>query len=303
MKPCLIIMAAGLGSRYGGMKQIDPVDGDRCAIIDYSIYDARRAGFEQIILVIKAEHEQDFNDTIVKRVGTNADIRFVYQDITNLPIGIAMPEGRVRPWGTAHAVLSAKDRVEGPFAVINADDFYGRQAFAQIYQFLTDGHATNAHAMVGFRLRNTLTDNGFVSRGCCRMDEEGLLTEIIERTHIEKRADGIAYTEDDGANWTELAPDTLVSMNIWGFGADMMDEIDNRFGPYLRANLVDNPLKLEYFLPYVPDCLIQEKVATVTVLPTEDKWYGVTHPEDMPTVRQAIADMKLEGRYPAHLWG
>ncbi len=302
MKPCLIIMAAGLGSRYGGMKQIDPVDQDGCAIIDYSIYDARRAGFEQIILVIKKENEADFRDTVVKRAGASAHIQFAYQDLSKVPEGIQIPAGRTKPWGTAHAVLCANDLVSGPFAAINADDFYGRRAYEQVHRFLCAGHGDNAHAMVGFRIKNTITDNGSVSRGVCQTDRSGHLTEIIERTRIEKRDCGIAFTED-GKSWTPLDPDTLVSMNMWGFGSAMMGEIERRFGPYLKENLSGNPQKLEYFLPYVPDRLIKEGVGSVAVLPTEDKWHGVTYADDMPAVREAIAALKQTGQYPERLWG
>ncbi|MDL2206664.1 nucleotidyltransferase [Eubacteriales bacterium OttesenSCG-928-N13] len=302
-KPALIIMAAGLGSRYGGLKQIDPVDDQGCAIIDYSIYDARRAGFEQIILVIKPELEQDFRDTILKRVDGAAQIQFAYQTMDKIPDGIAIPEGRTKPWGTAHAVLCAKELVNGAFAVINADDFYGRNAYQQIFDFLNASKDDRAHAMVGYRLSNTLTEFGYVSRGVCQVDAESRLTRIIERVRIERHEGAIAYTEDGGQSYTNLAPDTLVSMNLWGFGASMMNEIEQHFKPFLLENLPENPLKTEYFLPYVPDLLIREGVATVTVLPTEDRWYGVTYHEDMPYVRASIAGLREQGIYPARLWG
>ncbi len=301
-KPCLIIMAAGLGSRYGGLKQIDPVDTDGCAIIDYSIFDAVRAGFEQIILVIKREIEQDFIDTVVKRTQGRVKLQFSYQDLLNVPEGVSIPEGRVKPWGTAHAVLSAKNLVDGPFAAINADDFYGRHAYQQIFDFLNGRKDPSQHAMVGFRLKNTLTDFGYVSRGVCQTDAEGYLTSIIERVRIEKYDGGIGFTEDNGQTYTNLAPDTLVSMNMWGFGSSMMGEIERRFKQYLLENIPKNPLKCEYFLPYVPDCLIREGAGSVSVLPTEDHWYGVTYSEDMPFVRERIARLKSEGHYPEHLW-
>ena len=302
MKPALIILAAGLGSRYGGMKQIDPVDRDGCAIIDYSIYDAHRAGFEQIILVIKKEHQQDFEQTVIARTNGKVDIQFAYQSLDMLPEGIEIPEGRTKPWGTAHAALCAKDLVNGPFTAINADDFYGASAFKQIHDFLIAGHGDDAHAMVGFRARNTMTENGSVSRGVCKTDADGDLTEIIERTRIEYHNGDIAYTEDGGKTYTAISPDTLVSMNMWGFGASMMNELERRFAPFLKENLPKNPLKLEYFLPYVPDCLIKEHKGTVKVLPNEDKWYGVTYADDMPMVREAIVALKDKGAYPEHLW-
>ena len=302
MKPCLVIMAAGLGSRYGGMKQIDPVDADGCAIIDYSIFDAHRAGFEKVILVIKREHEEAFRDTVLRRVGGKVCIEFAYQGLEPIASDIAIPEGRQKPWGTAHAVLCAKPHVEGAFAAINADDFYGYSAFRQIHDFLAADHGEAAHAMIGFRIKNTVTENGFVSRGVCRVDGSGFLREIIERTHIAYHDGGIAFTEDAGETWTTLEPDTLVSMSIWGFGASMMGEIERRIAPFFRENLPSNPLKTEFFLPYVPDQLIKESVGSVKVLPNEEKWYGVTYAEDMPAVRRAIADLKASGSYPARLW-
>lgn len=301
-KPCLIIMAAGLGSRYGGLKQIDPVDAHGCAIIDYSIFDATRAGFEQVILVIKPELEQDFDETVVKRLAGRVKIQYAYQSLNDVPAGIAVPEERSKPWGTAHAVLSARKLVNGPFAAINADDFYGRHAYAQIFDFLSRQTADTAHAMIGYRLKNTITEHGYVSRGVCQVDANGHLTEITERLRIEKTGNGIGYTEDSGNTHVVLPPDTLVSMNMWGFGASMMVELENRFKQYLLTHLKTNPLKCEYFLPYVPDCLIKEHLATVSVLPNEDKWYGVTYAEDMPIVKAAIQQMRQEGIYPQNLW-
>ncbi len=300
-KPSIVVMAAGLGSRYGGLKQVAPVDDQGHVIIDFSIFDALRAGFEKVILVVKPENERDMREVIGRRIEKSADVRYVFQRMDALPKGIEIPQGRTKPWGTAHAVLSAAAVVDEPFAVINADDFYGRGAFEQIFQFLSSQARPGLHAMVGYRLENTLTDNGYVSRGVCTLDGEGYLSGIVERTHIEKRPGGAAFTEN-GTDYFPLPGETLVSMNLWGFARDMMDEIERGFEPFLRQNLSVNPLKCEYFLPFVPDQLIRQGRARVRVLPTAEKWYGVTYHEDMPMVRQAIAQMKREGIYPEKLW-
>ncbi len=303
-KPVLIIMAAGMGSRYGGLKQIDPVDQDGHIIMDFSIYDAVKAGFEKVIFIIKKENEQDFRETIGDRMAQRIEVEYVFQDIAALPDGFAVPEGRVKPWGTAHAVLSCLSVVDGPFAVINADDYYGQQAFQMIYDYLASHEDTDRYqyTMVGYLLENTLTENGHVARGVCETNADGKLTEITERVRIEKRADGPAYTEDDGATWTPLAGDTVVSMNMWGFTNSMLPEIRDRFAAFLSENLSKNPLKCEYFLPFVVDELIREDKAEVTVLKSKDRWYGVTYREDKPVVVAAIQSLKDQGLYPQKLW-
>lgn len=303
-KPILIIMAAGMGSRYGGLKQIDPVDEEGHIIMDFSIYDAVKAGFEKVIFIIKKENEQDFREKIGNRMEERIEVEYVYQDIENLPDGFAVPEGRVKPWGTAHAVLSCLPVVDSPFAVINADDYYGQQAFQMIYDFLSSHEDTDKfqYTMVGYLLKNTLTENGHVARGVCETDDNGKLTEITERVRIEKHEDGTAYTEDDGATWTFLPDETIVSMNMWGFTESMMPEIRDRFADFLTKNLTKNPLKCEYFLPFVVDELIQEGKAEVTVLKSKDRWYGVTYKEDKPTVVKAIQSLKDQGLYPQKLW-
>lgn len=303
-KPILIIMAAGMGSRYGGLKQIDPVDEEGHIIMDFSIYDAVKAGFEKVIFIIKKENEQDFREKIGNRMEERIEVEYVYQDIENLPDGFAVPEGRVKPWGTAHAVLSCLPVVDSPFAVINADDYYGQQAFQMIYDFLSSHEDTDKfqYTMVGYLLKNTLTENGHVARGVCETDDNGKLTEITERVRIEKHEDGTAYTEDNGATWTFLPDETVVSMNMWGFTESMMPEIRDRFADFLTKNLTKNPLKCEYFLPFVVDELIQEGKAEVTVLKSKDRWYGVTYKEDKPTVVKAIQSLKDQGLYPQKLW-
>lgn len=303
-KPVLIIMAAGMGSRYGGLKQIDPVDEQGHIIMDFSIYDAVKAGFEKVIFIIKKENEQDFREKIGDRLERRIQVEYVYQDMKNLPEGFTVPEGREKPWGTAHAVLSCLPVVDGPFAVINADDYYGQQAFRMIYDFLASHGDTDKYqyTMVGYMLEKTLTENGHVARGVCETDENGKLTKITERVRIEKHADGPAYTEDDGATWTSLPGDTTVSMNMWGFTESMLPEIRDRFAAFLRENLPKNPLKCEYFLPFVVDELIREDKAEVTVLKSRDRWYGVTYREDKPVVVKAIQDLKDQGLYPQGLW-
>ena len=304
-KPVLVIMAAGMGSRYGGLKQIDPVDEQGHIIMDFSIFDAKRAGFEKVVLIIKKENEADFKEAVGNRMAEQMEVAYVYQDLHNIPEGFEVPEGRVKPWGTAHAVLSAIDEIDGPFAVINADDYYGRDAFQVIYDYLATHEDDDKYryTMVGYKLENTVTDNGHVARGVCDTNEAGELVRITERTRIEKRNGGIAYSEDDGASWTELPGDTLVSMNMWGFTRSILDEIKAGFPAFLEKGLVSNPMKCEYFLPAVVSTLLEEGRATVAVLASADKWYGVTYKEDKPVVVQAIKKMKAEGRYPEKLWG
>ena len=304
-KPVLVIMAAGMGSRYGGLKQIDPVDEQGHIIMDFSIFDAKRAGFEKVVFIIKKENEADFKEAVGNRMAEQMEVAYVYQDLHNIPEGFEVPEGRVKPWGTAHAVLSAIDEIDGPFAVINADDYYGRDAFQVIYDYLASHEDDDKYryTMVGYKLENTVTDNGHVARGVCDTNEAGELVRITERTRIEKRNGGIAYSEDDGASWTELPGDTLVSMNMWGFTRSILDEIKAGFPAFLEKGLASNPMKCEYFLPAVVSTLLEEGRATVAVLASADKWYGVTYKEDKAVVVQAIKKMKAEGRYPEKLWG
>ena len=303
-KPVLVIMAAGMGSRYGGLKQIDPVDEDGHIIIDFSIYDAKRAGFEKVVFIIKKQDEADFKEAVGNRMEKLMDVSYAYQDMANIPEGFEVPEGRVKPWGTAHAVLSAIDAVDGPFAVINADDYYGSEAFKQIYDYLSthEDDEKYRYTMVGYKLENTVTDNGHVARGICTMNEAGELVKIEERTRIEKRNGGIAFTEDDGATWTEVPGETVVSMNMWGFTRSILDEIKEGFPAFLEKGLKENPMKCEYFLPSVVSDLLGEERATVSVLTSADKWYGVTYKEDKPVVVAAIKKLKEEGLYPERLW-
>lgn len=300
-QPVLVVMAAGMGSRYGGLKQIDPVDKEGHIIMDFSVYDAVKAGFKKVIFIIKKENEADFKAAIGDRLSKHLDVTYVFQDLKNLPEGYEVPEGRVKPWGTGHAVLSCIDEIDGPFAVINADDYYGANAFRMAYDFLTqnqDEDGIYRYMMVGYKLENTLTENGHVARGVCVTDEEGHLQKIHERTHIERHEGSVAYTEDEGKTWTALPQDSTVSMNMWGFSESILKELKARFPKFLEENLPVNPMKCEYFLLFVVDELLGENKATVKVLKSMDKWYGVTYKEDKPVVVAAIQRMKDEGLYP-----
>ena len=300
-QPVLVVMAAGMGSRYGGLKQIDPVDKEGHIIMDFSVYDAVKAGFKKVIFIIKKENEADFKAAIGDRLSKHLDVTYVFQNLKNLPEGYEVPEGRVKPWGTGHAVLSCIDEIDGPFAVINADDYYGANAFRMAYDFLTqnqDEDGIYRYMMVGYKLENTLTENGHVARGVCVTDEEGHLQKIHERTHIERHEGSVAYTEDEGKTWTALPQDSTVSMNMWGFSESILKELKARFPKFLEENLPVNPMKCEYFLPFVVGELLGENKATVKVLKSMDKWYGVTYKEDKPVVVAAIQRMKDEGLYP-----
>ncbi|GHU80879.1 nucleotidyltransferase [Clostridia bacterium] len=300
-KPVLVVMAAGLGSRYGGLKQIAPVDEAGHMIMDFSVYDAREAGFETVVFIVRPELEKEFREKIGGRMEPFMETRYACQLMTALPPGFAVPEGRVKPWGTAHAILSAKDQIGAAFAVINADDYYGANAFKAIYDFLSRKADDLHHAMVGYKIENTLTENGHVARGICSIDPDGRLTGITERTYVEPRPGGAAYREE-GGGFTFLPSGTMVSMNLWGFGISALSEIEERFPAFLAAGLEQDPLTCEYLLPSIPNALIAEHKAEVRVLAAADKWYGVTYARDMPKVREAIARMKAEGKYPGHLW-
>ena len=303
-KPVLVIMAAGMGSRYGGLKQIDPVDREGHIIMDFSIYDAKKAGFEKVVFIIKKENEKDFKDAVGRRIEKVMDTAYVYQELDSIPEGFAVPEGRVKPWGTAHAILCAAGEIDSPFAVINADDYYGRSAFEKIYQYLTthEDDEKYRYTMVGYRLINTVTDNGYVSRGVCALNEKNELVSVTERTRIEKRGSGVAYSEDGGSSWKEIDGNTLVSMNMWGFTESILEEIRSGFPAFLKKGLAENPMKCEYFLPSVVSDLLSAGKASVAVLESEDKWYGLTYKEDKPAVTAAVQKLKDSGRYPERLW-
>lgn len=303
-KPVLVIMAAGMGSRYGGLKQIDPIDEYGDKIIDFSIYDAVEAGFEKVVFIIKRGIEKEFKEEIGDRISKQVQVEYVYQELDVLPEGYRIPEGREKPWGTAHAVLCCQDVVTGPFAVINADDYYGKTAFKSIYDQLAavGDDDKYQYTMVGYQLYNTLTENGHVARGVCSTDADSMLTDIHERTRIEKHGEKAEFTEDGGETWTYLPEDTIVSMNMWGFTASILKELKERFAAFLEREAAANPQKCEYFLPFVVDELLKEDKARVTVLKSVDRWYGVTYKEDKDTVVRAIQDLKNQGQYPEKLW-
>ena len=304
-KPVLVVMAAGMGSRYGGLKQVDPVGNHGQLIIDYSIYDARRAGFETVVFVIKHEIEDTFKAAIGDRLSRVIDVKYAFQELSDLPEGYAVPEGRVKPWGTAHAILAARRVVDGPFAVVNADDCYGPEGFREIYRYLgshPDRPGCYEYAMVGYQLGNTVTEHGHVARGVCQENREGYLLRVTEHTHIEKDGADARFTEDGGATWTHLPGSTIVSMNLWGFTRSFLDEVQARFPAFLDRALAQDPLKAEYYLPGVVTQLLEEGRARVKVLRSSDKWYGVTYKEDKPQVVQAIAEKTAAGLYPDRLW-
>ena len=299
-EPTLVIMAAGMGSRFGGLKQMTPVDEEGHFIIDFSLYDAYRAGFRRVAFIIKREIEQTFRETIGARMEKIFHVDYVYQELDRLPEGFAVPEGRKKPWGTAHAVACCRGVVEGPFAVINSDDFYGRGAYEEIYRFLTENKAPHHYAMLGYQLRNTVTEFGSVARGVCHV-QDGMLLDITERTKIFKRGQDAAYTED-GETFVPLSGDSLVSMNFWGFTPEILDEIWDAFPAFLTENLPVNPEKCEFYLPTFVGSRLAEKKVSVRVLPCMETWHGVTYKEDLDSVKSAIGQLKREGKYPARLW-
>lgn len=298
-KPTLVVMAAGIGSRFGGLKQMTPVDAQGNSLLHYSLYDAYTAGFGKVVFIIKEAIAEDFKK-VTAGLERYLDVAYVYQELDKLPEGYAVPEGRVKPWGTGHAVLCAKDAIDGPFAVINADDFYGRGAYTAIADFFRSAHADNEYAMVGYLLRNAMTDNGYVARGVCEIEND-YLTGVTERTHIEKRGEDAAYTED-GTHYVPLSGNTVVSMNFWGFTPRILAELERRFPKFLDENLPVNPEKCEFFLPTVANAQIHEGLGTVRVLHTDEAWYGVTYREDLPSVQAAIAALHEAGVYPEVLF-
>ena len=298
--PILVIMAAGMGSRFGGLKQMQPMDAQGHFLMDFSIYDALRAGFGKVVCIIKKEMEADFEALIGKRVRPFIELQYVEQNLNMLPEGFCVPDGRTKPWGTAHAVMCAVKELDAPFAVINADDFYGREAFEAMGKFLREDRAETEHAMVGYLLKNTLTENGSVSRGQCSVDESGYLTGVVERTAIERKGDKVYYTEN--GEDVEVPEDTVVSMNMWGFRESLKTRFEQDFVKFLRETMPQNPMKAEYFLPLIPNAVIAEGSGTVKVLPSDARWYGVTYQNDLPGVLDAIQTMKDAGIYPAHLW-
>ena len=305
-KPILVVMAAGMGSRYGGLKQIDPVGCEGEAILDYSLFDAHEAGFDTAVIIIKEAIKKDFMETVGARLQkAPMEIRYAYQELEKLPTSYTVPEGRTKPWGTCHAVVCAREAIgDAPFAVINADDYYGKAAFKEIYNYLS-AHADDdkyRYCMVGYELGKTVTDNGSVARGVCQVNGEGFLESVVERTKIEKQADGVIRFTEDGSTWICLPEKTTVSMNMWGFTPSFAAESEARFPAFLDKALAENPMKGEYFLPSTVSALLAEDKATVKMLYSPDKWYGFTYAADKPVVVAALKTMTEQGLYPDGLW-
>lgn len=301
----LVILAAGLGSRYGGLKQLDPMTDAGNFIIDFSVYDAIRAGFDQAVFIIKRENLEQFRETIGNRIAKKIKVKYVFQDANDLPSGLKLPAGRTKPWGTGHAVWCARDLVTDNFAVINADDFYGAETFRHLAEHLSKPNLSGIpahHCMVGFRAGNTLTENGTVSRGVCEVGEDGRLIRVTERTKVEKRGRGAAYLDDDGTTWIELPFDTIVSMNCWGFTPDLFRHLETELRGFYEAAVPTNPLRCEFYLPFAVQAQMEAGLCDVAVYPTESVWQGVTYQEDKPHVKAAIADLIANGEYPADLW-
>ena len=301
-KPVLVVMAAGMGSRYGGLKQIDPIDKDGDIIIDFSIYDAIQAGFEKIVFIIKKENEADFRAAIGDRMSKHIQVEFVFQDLHNLPEGFEVPEGRVKPWGTGHAIMSCIDVIDGPFAVINADDYYGKEAYVKVHDYLVQDHPQDGPmhiCMAGFRLGNTLSDNGSVTRGVCHI-EDGKLVGVTETHNIFKTADGAETRNDDGTAET-LDTKSLVSMNMWGLTPEFMEILEKGFVEFL-GGIKEGDIKKEYLLPELIDQLIHSGKAAVDVLETKDEWFGVTYQEDKASVQAAFKKLTDDGVYPEGLY-
>lgn len=296
-EPSLVILAAGMGSRYGGLKQMDPVDEAGRVIIDYSIHDAIEAGFKNIVFIIKHAIEEDFKEIIGRRTEKLANVTYVYQEVDTLPEGYEVPADRVKPWGTAHAIMQIAGKVDGPFAVINADDYYGKDGYRLLYRFLTEEVADDKYCMIGYVLENTVSDHGHVARGVC-VTEDGYLKEIHERKQIEVHGDDIEFTLDGGTSWTKLDRQSVVSMNMWGFPNTLIQELETRFRAFLNAELERDPLKCEYLLPEVVEECLKAGTAKVKVFTSKDKWYGVTYKEDKEGVVKALKTLREDGLYP-----
>lgn len=300
MKPTLFVLAAGMGSRYGGLKQLDGVGPNGETIMDYSIYDAVNAGFGKLVFVIRKSFEEDFREKIVKKYEKKIPVELVFQELDILPEGFSVPEGRVKPWGTNHAVMMGKDVIHEPFAVINADDFYGRESYKVLADFLqTAGHSQNKYCMVGYRVGNTLSESGTVARGVCETDADGNLTGVVERTQV-KRIDGEVKYKDENDQWIAIPDNTPVSMNMWGFTPDYFKHSEEYFVNFLKENAGN--LKAEYFIPLLVNYLTVNKISTVKVLDTPSKWFGVTYAEDRPGVVEKLQKLADEGIYPSPIW-
>ena len=303
-KPVLVVMAAGMGSRYGGLKQIDPVGNCGEAMLDYSLYDAKEAGFETAVIIIKEAIKKDFMETVGKRLEKcPMEIRYAYQEMYKIPAGFSVPADRTKPLGTGHAILCAAAEIgDAPFVAINADDYYGKSAYRVIYNYLCTAQKGD-HCMVGYMLGNTVTDNGSVARGACSVDENNKLTDIEELLKIEKYEGGIRFTRDDGATWQDIDANTVVSLNMWGFAPGFLEELAGQFPEFLSSQVPANPAKAEFLLPRCVGEMIKADRGSITVLESPDKWYGVTYAADKPKVVAALRELGNQGKYPYSLWG
>ncbi len=298
----LVIMAAGMGSRYGGLKQIDPITEHGEFIVDFSVYDAKEAGFDKVVFVIKEENYEIFKETVGKRLEGKIKVEYAFQKLENIPDGYEIPECRVKPWGTGHAVLAAKDVVNEPFAVINSDDFYGKDAFVKLFEFMKGKENGKAHyTMAGYILDKTITENGYVSRGICDSDENGMLKNVVERTQIQENNGKVQYFENE--KWNDIDRKSIVSMNCWAFTPDVFELLESDFNKFMKElPLAPNPLKAEFFLPFVIQKGIDTGKCDVKVLETTAKWYGVTYHEDKPQFVEFIKSQTEKGLYPDGLW-
>ena len=303
MKPTLGLLAAGMGSRYGGLKQLDGLGPNGETIMDYSIYDAIKAGFGKIVFVIRKDFEKEFKEKVLSKYEGHIPAELVFQSLDALPEGYAVPEGREKPWGTNHAVMMAKDVIKEPFCVINCDDFYNRDSFMVIGKFLSElpENSKNAYAMVGFRVGNTLSENGTVARGVCSTDENGLLTTVVERTEIMRVEGKVSYKDEEG-QWVAIEDNTPVSMNMWGFSPDYFDYSEEYFKDFLADEKNRTNLKAEFFIPLMVNKLVNDKTATVKVLDTTSKWFGVTYSADREGTVERIQSLVNEGIYPSKLF-
>ncbi|MCQ2544957.1 MAG: nucleotidyltransferase [Clostridia bacterium] len=304
-KPTLVIMAAGMGSRYGGLKQVDKITDAGEIILDFSLYDAMMAGFERAVFVIREEHRDIFREIVDERAGRFMKIEYAYQDLNDIPEGFEIPEGREKPWGTSHAIYACRNLIDGPFLVINADDYYGPGGFVSVYEYLANAKADSEvfdFCMAGYKLENTITENGHVTRGVCEVDADGFLKDIVERFKIQRKGDAICYYEESSDEWVPLPEGTQVSMNFWGFTRGFIDETIARIEDFFRKEVPGNPMKSEFLLPRTVDELIKEGKATVKVLPCYDRWCGVTYKEDKQGVMDELQSKKDKGEYPEKLW-
>lgn len=300
-KPILVVMAAGIGSRFGGLKQMTPFGAHGESLIDYSLFDALRAGFSRVVFIVNKRIKDDFRQIVGKNVEDRMEVSYVMQELDALPAGLTVPEGRVKPWGTAHAILCCKDVIDAPFCALNGDDFYGLDAMQQIYNFLGSNPPENSYAMAGFELQNTLSEAGYVSRGACVVNEAGYLDSIVERLHIIPTIDGPMYTLDK-ETYHRLPADTTVSMNMWAFTPGILAHIERAFLAFYQQAMASDPLKAEFYLPNHVGDLLKQQLVTVKVLRSRDRWFGVTNASDRPLVEASLRELTQEGKYPDGLW-